>query len=937
MYPPVTPAFGADAILTVHGVYSAVKEDDASLAKLMHQLEIWAEEDSEDPNLRAARILAKAAVHYWLDDRAATEKTLRAAEGLKVDPQDIALMRSRLLYEAGKIEEALQLIESLKPTNQQMMVDRELTILQLVLQQGNLDRAKASAQRLFALRLDASTEFKLADLMYQLGMRELGERMMGRIRRRAGNQQNTLNQLMTRYVEAGDLKSAAEIARQLIRRTTPRGTSNNYTSENVQHEQAVRVLAQSGEINDLIKQYEGLVERSPKSTKLIDQLCAFYDAAGRRADADKLRIKSAENSPDDPRALYAAGQQLARLHKHQEAAEKYIEAVMKSPDLLNNYYHEMRDTLSTAKAWGQMADRITEAGIKRFMQSYRLGELCNELGQKKEFDALNRLLYAAISELSWNELTQMMYSLGRLQFKPEPKLVALVAEKLTDPKANFDQFASNAFVWSRRQNGHTSGTINGIAAIVASDQELVEKVSAAMRARLEKSPDEIFPRALLCMLLAQQEKFDEMEVGLQPLLEKKNKQHQDVQAVWSLASMLAHEEKQPQRAAKILEAVDANLLRKSDGSDFQYSAMSLLAFAYEEANRLADAHRILIEELKSISPQDDRYANNPGYAEYRYLASLVGLAERFLKMGYPAEAFIAHRKAFADESIIQRASQWGGSHYAQQKETLAKQIASRKNIGAMTKIIKGALTGSESEPPGGGDQDAATQEEATASVVQFLSEPILVRNSLLDTKVSMPLEEFIDGVVQDERLKKEIAGQLKESPLAKDAASLPLKLLVTRLLVSDAVGEAAEAESTSKAILAWAASHAPPEPTLPDKVAADQNGEKPAESTKATGTPPTEEKKPKVLSDEILLAMAALRMPETAIDQEEVVKLLDRAMVAAEAEKEAALVGSLQCQVARRVAKSEPERARKMLSDALDELLPPASQQASLDSAKEAN
>jgi hypothetical protein len=365
--------------------------------------------------------------------------------------------------------------------------------------------------------------------------------------------------------------------------------------------------------------------------------------------------------------------------------------------------------------------------------------------------------------------------------------------------------------------------------------------------------------------------------------------------------------------------------------------MSLLAFAYEEAYRLADAHRILIEELKSISPQDDRYANNPGYAEYRYLASLVGLAERFLKMGYPAEAFIAHRKAFADESIIQRASQWGGSHYAQQKETLAKQIASRKNIGAMTKIIKGALTGSESEPPGGGDQDAATQEEATASVVQFLSEPILVRNSLLDTKVSMPLEEFIDGVVQDERLKKEIAGQLKESPLAKDAASLPLKLLVTRLLVSDAVGEAAEAESTSKAILAWAASHAPPEPTLPDKVAADQNGEKPAESTKATGTPPTEEKKPKVLSDEILLAMAALRMPETAIDQEEVVKLLDRAMVAAEAEKEAALVGSLQCQVARRVAKSEPERARKMLSDALDELLPPASQQASLDSAKEAN
>ncbi len=935
MFPPVTPAFGADAILTVHGVYSAAKEDEVKLAKLMTQLASWAGEKTEDPNLRAARILAKASVHYWLEDRAATEETLRAAEDLQVDPQDIALMRSRLLYESGKVEEALKLIESLKPTNQQMMVDRELTILQLVLQQGDLERAKSSAQRLFALRLDANTEFKLADLMYQLGMRELGERMMGRIRRRAGGQQNTLNQLMNRYVEAGDNKAAAEIARQIVRRTTPRGSSNHYTSENVQHEQAVQVLARAGELNELIKHYEGLVERSPKSTKLIDQLCAFYDAAGRRSDADKLRIKSAENAPDDPRALYAAGQQLARLQKHKEAAEKYIAAVTKSPELLNNNYYEMRDTFTNAKAWGQLADKISESGIKKFTQSYRLSELCNELGQQKEPEALNRLLYAAMSELSWNELTQMMYSLGSLKFKPEAKLVALVAEKLTDPKANFDQFVNNAFVWSRSQDGQTSGTINGITSIVMSDPELVQKVSTAMQARLEKSKDDLFPRALLCMLLVRQEKFDEMEVLLQPILDKKEKQHQDAQAVWSLASMLAHESKQPERAAKILEATGAEVFKINESSDFQYTAMSLLAFSYEKANRPSDAHRILIEELKKISPVDERYANNPGYAEYRYLSSLVGLSERFLKMGYPAEAFIAHRKAFADESIQQRAMQWGGNNYAQQKDTLAKQIASRRNIEAMTKIITSTLN---QAAPEASNDSAKTEvkDESIATISQFLSEPMIARNSLLDTRISMPLEEFIEGVAKEDRLKKEIAGKLQETPLPDAAASVPLKQLVTRLLVSDAVGETVEVEATSKAIIAWAAAHAPPEAQEPDKSPPAEVKDKPADATKPAAAV-ADRKEPQVLSDELLLAMAALRMPEKSVDQQEVVKLLDRAIVAAQAEKEAALVSSLRCQVARRVASREPERARKMLQEALDELLPPAKQQASLGTAKEKN
>ncbi|MEM9656922.1 MAG: tetratricopeptide repeat protein, partial [Planctomycetota bacterium] len=278
-FPPPSGYFGADAIYTVHGLYDACQENPEKLAQAKSQLQDWADAEVDDPYLQFARQIAHAAFAYWTDDKKTTAAALERAGQLQLGDQFVSLARARLLFDSGKFREALEVVESLRPSNQRMLVDRELTILQLLLQLGDLDRAKQSAQKLFALRLRSETELKLAELMFQLGMKDLGDRMMGRIRRRAGGNQGTLVQLMNRYAASGDNKAAAEMARQVIRRTTPRGTRNYYNSENQQHEQAVRVLAQVKQLEPLIKQYEQLVERSPKSTKLVDKLAAFYEAA----------------------------------------------------------------------------------------------------------------------------------------------------------------------------------------------------------------------------------------------------------------------------------------------------------------------------------------------------------------------------------------------------------------------------------------------------------------------------------------------------------------------------------------------------------------------------------------------------------------------------------------------------------------------------------
>ncbi|REK10953.1 MAG: hypothetical protein DWQ37_16100 [Planctomycetota bacterium] len=916
-FPPVSPVFGAEAILAVFGLHEACKDDPKQLAEVSKAVAERADESTDDPYLKLARRLAGASMAYWSDDHQQAQKVLADIDAARVDAQPLALMKSRLLYESGDVPGALAIIETLRPTNQQMLVDRELTILQLVLQRGDLERAKASAQKLFALRLDSDTELKLADLMYQLGMRELGDRMMGRLRRRAGGKQDTLVQLMNRYASSGDPEEAAEIARQVVRRTSPRATSNSYTAENQQHEQAVRVLAQTGALDELIERYEGLVERSPKSKKLADKLCAFYEAAGRRSDAEELRLKAVDSVPHDPRSLYQAGLQLTRLEKHDEAVEKFIEAVIKSPDLLNNNYYNMRTSFEKAKAWARFSDALVDNGLGKIQQSYRLGEIMRELGQANENEALNRLLYASLSELDWSQVSQSLYPFSSLNVKPEEKLVKLVTEKLTDEDADFSNLTNTAFVRSRSSQGQTSGFVDGIAEIVAADDALRKDVSQAMRKRLKKSDDELFARVLLALVLTDQKEFDEVEATMQPLLDKEKKENADGQAVWCVASALTHRSKNPGLGAKLLEGFGSDNLPERN-SDFEYTAASLLAYAYERSGRKADAHRILIEELKNAEI-NEQYANNPGYGEYQYIGSLCSLAERFLKMDYPAEAFLAYRKAYSDETMLDRAVKWGGTYQKTRRDRLREQITQQQDAGTISRLVKATL------------DDSQDVDDATTTAVAFLTEPQVERNSLMDTQVTMPLAEFTSAIGENKKMREAVSKVLDDLPPPDAQASL--RSLVTRLMISDAVKDEEQAKSSAQAILAWTDAHAANAAGSTDSAADEpETAEDPKEESKTDAKP--EKKQAEPLNDELLLGMAAARMP-AEVPPGDVVKLLERASAAAEAEKQTALVGSLRCQIAKRIADDEPDRARQMFRAALDELLPPADEQASANNEKE--
>ena len=206
---------------------------------------------------------------------------------------------------------------------------------------------------------------------------------------------------------------------------------------------------------------------------------------------------------------------------------------------------------------------------------------------------------------------------------------------------------------SRGSNGQATGFVNGIAGIVKNDEGLTKRVSAAMSAQLEKNEKQLFPRVLLGHIQASVNDIDGVRKTVKPLCEKEEKTPEDAQALWSLASALTHDHKQPALACELLESVTDRKLWEQNSSGFQYSAPALLAYSLQKAGRLVEARSMLIETMRDEKVDEQRSRNNPGYGEYQYINSLSGLAERFLDMGYPAEAFIAYRKAYGDDELLE--------------------------------------------------------------------------------------------------------------------------------------------------------------------------------------------------------------------------------------------------------------------------------------------
>ena len=875
-------------------------EQEAARDTIRKQLQTWASTATDDATLRIVRQLVWTTFAIWDNKKEVALSTLEEMQ--KVDPTNelFSLLSIRLLSETGQTAKALALVEKIKPVNQQMLVDRELTILQLAIALGDLDRSRQSAQRLFVLRLKPEVEFKLCDLMYQLGLKEQADRMMERIQRRSGGKQDTLLLLMNRYVSTGDNKKAAEIARSILRRTKPRGGSRYMTQEFSQNEAALKVLSQAGELNSLIEQTEEQLKRSPKSLKIIDALASYYDAGGRRNDAIKLRSNLAGKSGLDPTAIFQVGMGLANANKHAEAVDQYLEAIRKKPEMLSERYNDMRNSLTSANAWGKLVSLIEEIGPSKLRNSsYSIQDISRQLIRTADVANAEKLFAVIVSKGDLEQLGYVADVIKIPKFKFDQAVQATVLKRVLALNFNSGQ---NTFTYVRsyQQNGKIDNPIFKMLNSIATSGNLYSEICAALEKKLLDRPDEILPRAMLATVYAGKQKWDDLESAIKPWeaqLTKSKPSDEFLSAIWVIASQIPDAQIGKMTVLlPLLESAAKSNSQQFRGNGFQYSPNALLVHWYGKLDRADDAKQLLIQAFNE-SKIDERYAgSNQAFAEYQLFQTRTQIAMLLAQTGSPVEAYLFKRRLKSDLGIKDRAQSFGNvDQYMTQLETAITTKMTPDAIMYLVGQTLGLASEDATELPKKFEAGDAKSKPKPAGLrlskdqIDSMLALEITSTNPLSHKVDFPLSSLVAEISKSRKSKENFNGLIGDYDVNQLRAP---KQFAWAFMVARSFGNQEKASECVEQVAKWLSS---------------------APEFKATGTS---------VPDELAVTAMAKFLEKEGANNDLALRLLERGEAIAVQIKQPDLARSLRCELALRINKTDPAQCKRLLSSTLDELFP---------------
>ena len=254
------------AIQVLRSAFDLYKRDDLVSDLISHFRQQAT--DAKTPAEASYPRLALASVLYWNEDKDdAIAEFTKVAEASKPE-SELRMDLAELLEQQGDRPGAMAVIEAVQPLDNTRMKRREELALRLSVANGDLERARQAAERLFGLRLDTDTQVRLSGEMHQLGLHELAEAVLGRARRRAGNKATELTGMMSQYQRQGQLDVAVQVAMQILRSTNAaRPTNVNVRmvdSPDANRAAAISVLARSGKLPQLIERARRTAQEKPQ-------------------------------------------------------------------------------------------------------------------------------------------------------------------------------------------------------------------------------------------------------------------------------------------------------------------------------------------------------------------------------------------------------------------------------------------------------------------------------------------------------------------------------------------------------------------------------------------------------------------------------------------------------------------------------------------------
>lgn len=634
---------------------------------------------------KARRVLA-AYAHWW-DKR--PEGTYDALVGLCKDfPDDVDLQieRARLASELKQPRLALETLDSFDPLDSKMMVRKEMAAMNLASRIGNTERAKLSAERLFGMRMDTTTQLALADQLRRLGMTDQASAVLQRMRGGRTQSESTELEIASAFLSGGQPEAAAEVAYNVLRKLNSGRSTNN--SASYYRQRAVSVLKSAKKLEPLIERSERRLKSTPKSMRARTELAELLTAAGRSEDAEKLWEGIVSKKLKDPRQMIARAATLNRAKKYKEAAMMYLDAFEKNPNLFGNNYYEMSRAVKSAKIEDEMFERLVKMNPGD-IPYYRMDEILRLGGSDNYSDAKRKFLVHAIqSDDMKDNFYYFFRSIPQKVVDKTPEIRQLMINGVCRQAA----FKKDASVWSvssYSSGGTAIGALKDCLAQVNKREKAKERFIKAAEKAKEDDATKRSANFLLAMLDIQSGKATEANVESIAKVVKDELaalQDDDIETKSLLSSTLLWQ------AGQILEETDGvkdnidllvDLYRAAseghtdNSNSIQYTPKWRLITLLGKSKRKSEARAYMLDAYAAVDNSEQNQWN-PGYGDYQDLQEYQSLAKALDDAGCPIDALVICQSALNESQKFELAQQWGGSrNWMDQFKQLAEKLTDK--------------------------------------------------------------------------------------------------------------------------------------------------------------------------------------------------------------------------------------------------------------------
>jgi tetratricopeptide (TPR) repeat protein len=291
---------------------------------------------------------------------------LSHAAELAPDDMRLRLTLIELCDVDGDLTQAREFLNQLPESSPLLFRFRELKLLQIAIREQDRDRAKAAAERLAGLQLDPETLQFLLTKCRALQFTELTAQLSPQTATPDASPRTGASlEKMNNYVTQGDLSAAAQVARQLIRRSGNTGTPWRRTSRLSPEEIRIRaydVLKQSGELERMIERQQSQLEKSPHSKVLAQTLLEYLQAADRKKDVEKLRQSMIEQiSGDSAESRWQRVQQQIAAGRRTDACSTLLQIFETHPEFILSHFDASVELLRSEQRLPQLIAMITQS------------------------------------------------------------------------------------------------------------------------------------------------------------------------------------------------------------------------------------------------------------------------------------------------------------------------------------------------------------------------------------------------------------------------------------------------------------------------------------------------------------------------------------------------------------------------------------------------